>query len=486
MLLRIINSKFFVPASILLIILLCILTRLPQLLSPHFLLDEDECVLGLMAKHTIEAKGIPVFFYGQTYGFSAIETLLISAAYFLFGYSDYSVKLPMFLLFITGILFFYKTLIICTDKKWVPLIITILLICSPAWAVWSMKARGGYLTAFCLSNTCTWLLFKKAGNIIFRWVLLGFLSALIFYSQPLWLPGLAPLLCYQLFNGKAHTKSFNFLVGTMPVVILLETVKRSIYHMWSPKVFGIQPHISNAVHLLYDHLHGYYYLDFIYIAPLVCKVFAVLFAALILGLLGMAIWYSFKNWKPHQLFITSALSVLLILSYSIFLTDHAPRYLLPLTGCTLLTLFFLLNRLHIRYALSVAIPLIIIGSFSLLTFRDYEFLPYSKKQLLGCVNYLQQHQLNYIFCNDVPQEWQILFYSREEVICRESNNIDRYPLYIQQVDSAYTVSPVHTAVVDFSGDLKDMEPNKTILVSGIFFVLEQPGRQLLADMEMKF
>jgi hypothetical protein len=45
-------------------------SRLPQLTSPHLLLDGDEAILGLMAKHLAEGREAPIFFYGQAYGLS--------------------------------------------------------------------------------------------------------------------------------------------------------------------------------------------------------------------------------------------------------------------------------------------------------------------------------------------------------------------------------------------------------------------------------
>ena len=39
-------------------------SRLPQLRTPNLLVDGDECILGLMAKHVAHGKEFPVFFWG--------------------------------------------------------------------------------------------------------------------------------------------------------------------------------------------------------------------------------------------------------------------------------------------------------------------------------------------------------------------------------------------------------------------------------------
>ena len=94
--------------TLLLIVLLCIVTRLPQLLSDQLLLDSDECIVGLMAKHSSEGKDVQAYFYGQSYGFTLLETTTIRIFYSLFGISDIAVKMAMLLLWILGILLFFK------------------------------------------------------------------------------------------------------------------------------------------------------------------------------------------------------------------------------------------------------------------------------------------------------------------------------------------------------------------------------------------
>ena len=42
--------------------------RMPQLLSRNLLLEGDECILGLMARHLAAGREFPLFFYGQRYG----------------------------------------------------------------------------------------------------------------------------------------------------------------------------------------------------------------------------------------------------------------------------------------------------------------------------------------------------------------------------------------------------------------------------------
>lgn len=70
-----------------------LLSRLPQLLSPNLLLDGDEATLGLMAKALAHGRELPIFFWGQRYGFSLVEAGAGALAFRLGGVS--AIALPV-------------------------------------------------------------------------------------------------------------------------------------------------------------------------------------------------------------------------------------------------------------------------------------------------------------------------------------------------------------------------------------------------------
>jgi len=96
-----------VKKQLLFLILVCVLSRLPQLFSENLLMDGDECVVGLMAKHLSEGIELPFYFYGQSYGFSFLEVLPLSLSFLAFGVSAMSAKLTMLFLWTLGILLFF-------------------------------------------------------------------------------------------------------------------------------------------------------------------------------------------------------------------------------------------------------------------------------------------------------------------------------------------------------------------------------------------
>jgi len=471
------------------IILLCFLSRLPQLLSPELILDGDECVAGLMAKHFIEGKEIPVFFHGQAYGFSFIETALISLFYLLAGMHTLSVKLPMLLLWTGGIVFFYKTLKnLNAGNNLLPFLITLIFVFSPSWALWSMKARGGYLTAFFLSSLLSFLLFGEYYKRSAISYCIGVLLVIIYQSQRLWLPGLFPFLVYELAHKKNEKVIFKILAGIAVSSVIFLWLKTITSNYWSPKVFEFtyktfMHDLKDLPPLLFDHLNGYYFLYYIYEAPFVCRAFSVFFICLFVA----AAIFAFSNHRKHQLFVASVISVFFTLCYTLFLTEHAPRYLIPLTGFALLSLFLMLSKLD-KKVLNIALCscFVAVGIPSLISFRNYTFYPAKKKEVTACVSYLKEHDIQYVFSNDGLLEWQIMFYSGEKIICRESNNKDRYPEYVQKVNEAYLNNSSHTAVVDNTTDLKSISPDSTANTTSHFYIMLHPSAEVIRDMEFQF
>lgn len=125
------------------------------------MLDGDEAIVGLMGKHLMELKEFPLFFYGQNCGFSLLEAG--SAAFFfkLFGLSDVSLKLSALFIWTWGVVFMFLTLKNFIKSNRIAFVLICMFIFCPAWAVWSMKARGGYVTAFLAFSILTWIFTSK-------------------------------------------------------------------------------------------------------------------------------------------------------------------------------------------------------------------------------------------------------------------------------------------------------------------------------------
>lgn len=471
--------------EILLILVLIALSRLPQLLSPFLYLDGDEAIVGLMAKHLLEGKEFSLYFWGQSYGFSLIETSIIALNYFIFGISDYTVKISMLILWAIGVIFLYKTFVhLNHEKKWLAMLLIIAFIFTPAWAVWSMKARGGYLTSFVLSSIVLYILINpKIRKSIFVWGILALFLVMVYESQPLFLVGLIPIFAYYLLQSK---KLINLWVSLLIIVvlsILFYFLKMSISDYWKPVVLDLSKW-TNIIYIpqyIYKNISGSYYLGDIYDAPIFTKILTyIVVFGLFASLIAQIIFMRKKNTKT--LSIVFSLSVLLSFSYVIFLKDFCGRYLLPISAFTFLMFFMILNDIPKKTVIVLLVVYIGLGSASLMEFRNYEFTTHKKmgisdkEQMNILISYFKENKVRYTYCKNGLLQWQLIFYSNEEIISRYDSPIDRYPEYASKVDAALNSQDKRVALFGFYPYEEDKSLTK---VGEKYFVILDPTKEQL-------
>ena len=74
---------------------------------------------------------------------------------------------------------------------------------NPAWAVWSLRDGGGYVTSFVASAVVMWLLVQdRERETVLRWLVAGALTSLTYLAQPLWLPGVLPIIAVVLVTRR--------------------------------------------------------------------------------------------------------------------------------------------------------------------------------------------------------------------------------------------------------------------------------------------
>jgi hypothetical protein len=473
---------------ILLLVLLCIFTRLPQLLSPNLILDGDECILGLMAKHMLTGKDFSAFFYGQSYGFSLIETSFVSIAYCIGGYSDISVKLAMLALWTTGIVFFYKTLRQLCNSQTICLLVTILFIFTPAWGAWSMKARGGYLSAFTTTWLLTYLLFnKKAGGQLY-FTLAGLLPPVIFMSQALWLPGLLPLIILRMSAKSTRKYIIWFLAGMFAGAILLIWAMHNASDFWHPNAIGINSlsfmSAGKLRTVIFNSLHGYYYLTEIYQSPLSNSIFAWLLMVLGCLLLVPGSLFATRRFRCDPLCFAVVLSVIFSIAYLLLTDGVTPRYALPLSGYVILGIALCLDRVN-RKALTVTVlaPLYICGAVAMYMFKDFKFHTTGKADLEQFIGSLEQKGVHHVFCTDGLLQWQLTFYSNEQVISRFYGTVDRYPAYVRAVNDAYRHGE-NTAVIGYDND--NVPKDLPLVKANGYFMYLSPSADELQKLQFAF
>jgi hypothetical protein len=440
-----------------------------------------------MSKHLSKGEEIPVFFYGQSYGFSFIEISMISATYFFLGISDISVKLSMLILWTIGIVFFYLTLkhIGFINNAWLPLIITLVFVFLPSYAVWSMKARGGYLTAFALFTVYTYLIFnKKINKVPISLFICGLLIVLIYYSQALWIVGLIPLIIYQVISIRGLRLNLAFFAGGFAGIIAFNFLISNIYNYWSPTSINLSDFsLENVLlipQLIFNHVTGYYSYAYLLKPDLITLILASIITALIFFLLIISLYFILRKIRINKWFYFFTLSIFLTISVNLFLNIKNPRYFLPLTAYSLFALFYLLNHLANKVIINSALVFMLaLGAISMYNFKDFRYE--DKNDIVELINELKSENIHYVYSEGGLLQWQIIFYSNEAIIARYKNSTDRYPKYIKQMEDALKAGDNRFALVGFVDTHKPSLSGNVNKVNKKYYFLVNPDKSVLIE-----
>jgi hypothetical protein len=131
-------------AYILFLIIIGLALRLDFILPVNSVIDADEAIVGLMARHIVEGRSIPIFYYGQHY-MGSLEAILTAGMFRLFGESSFVLKLtPLFFSLVLIPLMYlltrqYAGRIAARFASFLTAIPPVGLI------IWSGKARGGFI-----------------------------------------------------------------------------------------------------------------------------------------------------------------------------------------------------------------------------------------------------------------------------------------------------------------------------------------------------
>lgn len=153
------NRTAAVP--LVLLVLLALALRIDFLVAGGGVIDADEAIVGLMAKHHLEGRELPTFYYGQHY-MGSLEPLLVSFVFRLFGVSAVALKVVPLLFSLLLVPLVYLLARAITDRGGALLAATLIALPPSPLVVWSAMARGGFIElvvigALALLVTCRWL-----------------------------------------------------------------------------------------------------------------------------------------------------------------------------------------------------------------------------------------------------------------------------------------------------------------------------------------
>ena len=483
-----------------------IISRLPQLLSPNLLLDGDECILGLMARHVADARAFPLFFYGQNYGLSIVEAPAGAASFLIGGMGAVQLKLAMLALWTAGVAGYFLALtrIVGTHRSfWIALV----LVLTPAWGVSSMKAWSGYITAFSATGMLLAVLVRaREGRRSAVGLIAGLLAGIIYLAQPLWLPGVLPIVAVVLFMRRQLSSALQYIAGAAAVVLAVRLVAaESVTEYWTRPEIGnrnLAGSLPDLFEQIYVNLTGSYNLWVAVDAgPFTTLTAYVWSGTLIAAVLLQVYRLATKKWLvwSHLLFV-SLIST--IVAGWILLDARDGRYLLPLSAFLVMWAGIEVCDLSDRRVLGPRVRraavggIVALGALSMVEFRDFSFMwknprgGISEAERLGAVvGHMKMKGARHAFSMHPLLQWQVMFYSGEEVIARWTSAADRHPPYIKAVDRALDAGePV--AIVGYVGSTRGLEqmvanPEAIFTVDDRYFVYVGADRALLERLNFR-
>lgn len=151
-----------------------VLIRLDFLFAGNFIIDADEAIVGLMAKHVLDGRDIPTFYYGQHY-MGSLEPLLVSASFALFGISNFTMQLVP-LIFSAALIPIVYLIGHEIAGRFTARLGALFCAVPPATLViWSAKARGGFIEvvvigAIAMLLTLRWLKEDRPNRSLTAWI----------------------------------------------------------------------------------------------------------------------------------------------------------------------------------------------------------------------------------------------------------------------------------------------------------------------------
>ena len=483
-----------------------VVSRLPQLASPSLLLDGDECILGLMAKHVSEGREFPIFFYGQAYGLAVVEAPAAALSFLIFGVGVLPLKGAILAVWLAGVVCYF--LAFARPLGYArSFCLTLLLILMPAWAVSSMKAWSGYVTGFTALGALLYVVTRPDAPRAMKWLLAGWLTTVVYFAQPLYLPGAVPIVLFFLVSARRPAAALLYAAGIVTMFVVIRMLPASGVTTWTPPAPGNPALLASLPHVLrqiYVNLTGAYFLRVAVEPGPVTTTAAYVWTLLLAAAVPLQIYRlaarRYLVWS-HLLFL-SVVSTLL--ANWLLLEARDARYLLPLNALLVflagVEFFDLADRTRLagRYRAAAFVLVAAIGAVSMNEFARFTYMWWKNPRggmseaarLEAVIDHLKANGVRHALSTNALLQWQLMFYSREEIISRWTSPRDRYPPYISEVDRAVTGGKKLGVVgyVGYTGGFERLvpDPQAIVEIDNRYFVYVGADKELLERARFRF
>ncbi len=489
--------------------------------------DPDEALCGMMAIERMHGGAPSAFLWGQNYGFSYFEVEIAARAFALLGPSTAVLKASMLVPFSLGLvlLFLWVRRVHGTKAAWVA---ALLLLFAPPWFSWSLKARGGYVTAFVLAQLALLVATTRPKSDLARLgrlAAIGACAAMIALAQVLWLLPLLPFLWFSREAGaepaprRAMPWGVLFAIaGAVAGPLLVHWVAGSV-QVWHAPDFQADVRPWETTSQLPERLFVFFTGRFLFGHALEASLVAKLTSAAWLALLcaGVALAVATRRGPGRATAATAIVAMLGTFAATALmsLVHLGPRYLLPVAECVALLGARAFDPAVASVA-STAVPRIgrltrglaalalALGVAYAVDTHDapqrspiFELSSAERASLDGVVRDLEHAGVAHAYVLHGMLEWTLMFESKGRITARYVTLQDRHPEYAFAVDAA-RASGKRAALVGRDSDIlqiKDLlrlfleqrgiDPNRLIVRDDRWYYFLDPTPQLLKEAQFR-
>lgn len=439
---------------LLVLLVACVLAHLPAVRNSHVLLTGDEAVLGVMARDLLAGRHVSLFMVGQHYGLSFIEAAFGAVSFSLLGVGTVALRWAMLALFLVGVAWHFAALARLTSARLAYLAVLMFTLVPP-WRIWSIQARGGYLTAFAAAGLAVLLATGlRRDTRLLVWGALGGLLATIYLAQALWLAGLLPILAVAIVRARPGLRAVFTLVATavLGAVVLAAMGSRMTHHYWGGSIFSLAEWPasiamipSRVVEHLGSNLFGLTEPNGRDPAVLDRVAGLTWCAGIVVGLGLQLVRIAQRRWLPwSHAFCLSAMGTL---AYTTVIS-YSPRYLLPLSGYVMLWLAVEMHdllrrtRLALPCGMAVCAVALACGTLGILREQAPALVTWGVRDqsaddaFRDFLSHLRAEGIGHAYTETDLLQWQALFYGGGQVAVRARDVAGRDPVVAASVDAA--------------------------------------------------
>ncbi|GEM_PF-6446210 len=433
-----------------------------------FYVDGDEAIIGLMGIDVLDGK-VNLYFLGQNYGLSVLESLLVALGITVFDTTALAIKLPMILLWSSALTLLILSCYRITNKSLlICLVLTLVMVSMPAWTLWSMKARGGYLTALFFNNLVMYFIVANKGELRHgAWCLIGVMVTIVYEAQALWFPvtvlSVVVIPAYLDCDMKGLLTRYAVAFTSSVIVwVCLATYKSDLFVVWEAPLLNLSHIVDNPegiVTSFHNHLNGLYYLHRSFDQSITGHIFLT-WLVTISVILFCAFDISRGNLKK------SSIVLLLPASLAGALINPNPRYLLPFSFILFFIFVLGVARMNPKYQISACIFMLILTASYFSYSSNYfkysqmkvdnfdeleEPITITDNQIIAnLIDTLNEKGIEHAITRNDFLEYQINYFTRYELLSIGKISRTRVPKIVPSIEKAYRQYPERFAIVGYN------------------------------------